>query len=59
MTDHYGYRKKFAVLVPSTNTAVETEYHMMRPEGVVLATRGCTIPPFSVQSEDDLFLIYI
>lgn len=53
MTDYYGYRKKFAVLVPSTNTAVETEYHAMRPEGVVLATRGCVIPPFSVQSEDD------
>ncbi len=53
MTDYYGYRKKFAVLVPSTNTAVETEYHMMRPEGVVLATRGCVIPPFNVQTEDD------
>lgn len=53
MLDYYGYRKKFAVLVPSTNTAVETEYHRMRPEGVVLATRGCVIPPFSVKSEDD------
>ena len=53
MVDYYGYRKKFAVLVPSTNTAVETEYHMMRPEGVALATRGCVIPPFSVQSEED------
>ena len=52
-TDYYGYRKKFAVLVPSTNTAVETEYHMMRPEGVVLATRGCLIPPFEVKTEED------
>ncbi len=53
MIDYYGSRKKFAVLVPSTNTAVETEYHLMRPEGVVLATRGCLIPPFSVQTEED------
>lgn len=53
MTDYYGYRRKFAVLVPSTNTAVETEYHRMCPEGVALATRGCVIPPFSVKSEED------
>ncbi|WP_163932519.1 arylmalonate decarboxylase [Paraferrimonas sp. SM1919] len=49
--DYYGYRKKFALLVPSTNTAVEVEYNMMRPEGVVLATRGCVIPPFKVTNE--------
>ncbi len=53
MSDYYGHRKKFAVLVPSTNTAVETEYHKMCPEGVVLATRACVIPPFSVKTEED------
>lgn len=52
-TDYYGYRKKFALLVPSTNTAVEVEYNKMRPEGVVLATRGCLIPPFKVTTEDE------
>jgi maleate isomerase len=52
-TDYYGYRRKFAVLVPSTNTAVETEYHLMRPEGVVFATRACVIPPIKVTSEAD------
>ena len=52
-TDYYGYRKKFALLVPSTNTAVEVEYNMMRPNGVILATRGCLIPPFKVTSEDE------
>jgi maleate isomerase len=52
-TDYYGYRKKFALLVPSTNTAVEVEYNKMRPEGVVLATRGCLIAPFKVTNEDD------
>ncbi|MEE2003081.1 arylmalonate decarboxylase [Alkalimonas sp. MEB108] len=51
--DYYGYRKKFALLVPSTNTAVELEYNKMRPEGVVLATRGCVIPPFKVTNEDE------
>jgi maleate isomerase len=52
-TDLYGRRRKFAVLVPSTNTAVEMEYHLMRPEGVVLATRACVIPPMKVQTEED------
>ena len=51
--DYYGYRKKFAVLVPSTNTVVETEYHRMKPQGVALATRGTLIPPFKVESEED------
>lgn len=51
--DYYGYRKKFAVLVPSTNTAVETEYHKMCPEGVVLATRACVIPPFKVTNDQE------
>lgn len=49
--DYYGYRKKFALLVPSTNTAVETEYHMMKPEGVVLASRACVIPKMKVTDE--------
>lgn len=51
--DLYGYRRKFAVLVPSTNTAVELEYGLMRPRGVVLATRGCAIAPFKVATEAD------
>ena len=52
-TDYYGYRKVFAVLVPSTNTAVEQEYHKMKPEGVALATRGCNIPAFEVTNEEE------
>lgn len=51
--DYYGYRKKFAVLVPSTNTAVEMEYHRMRPNGVAIATRACVIPPMRVANEED------
>ena len=52
-TDYFGYRKKFAVIVPSTNTAVEVEYNAMKPTGVITATRGCLIPPFEVKTDDD------
>lgn len=52
-TDYYGYRKKFAVLVPSTNTAVEQEYHLMKPQGVALSTRGAVIPAFEVTNEEE------
>jgi maleate isomerase len=51
--DYYGYRKKFAVLVPSTNTTVEAEYNRMLPPGVITATRGCVIDPFVVTNEDE------
>jgi maleate isomerase len=34
MPDVVGYRTKFGVIVPSTNTVVEAEYNMMRLPGV-------------------------
>ena len=34
MADLLGYRKKFGVVAPSTNTAVQPEYDDMRPRGV-------------------------
>lgn len=34
MTDSLGYRKKFAVLAPSTNTIVEPDFYTMRVPGV-------------------------
>ncbi len=34
MTDSLGFRKKFGVVAPSTNTAVQPEYNSMRPNGV-------------------------
>ena len=34
MPDALGWRKKFAVLVPSTNTSVQPEFDSMRPAGV-------------------------
>ncbi|HKJ39241.1 MAG TPA: hypothetical protein VJ972_10715 [Anaerolineales bacterium] len=34
MTDALGYRKKFGVIVPSTNTIVEPDFHRMSVPGV-------------------------
>ena len=34
MVDSLGFRKKFGVLAPSTNTAVQPEYDAMAPHGV-------------------------
>lgn len=34
MPDAVGYRAKFGVIIPSTNTVVEAEYNAMRPPGI-------------------------
>jgi maleate isomerase len=34
MTDPLGWRKKFGVLAPSTNTIVEPDFHAMAVGGV-------------------------
>lgn len=34
MVDYLGYRKKIGIIVPSTNTSVQPESEMLRPEGV-------------------------
>jgi maleate isomerase len=44
MTDTLGWRMKFGVLVPSTNTSVQPEYDAMRPVGVINHVRGFRIP---------------
>jgi maleate isomerase len=38
MPDVLGHRAKFGVLVPSTNTVVEPDFHRMAPAGVSVAT---------------------
>ena len=42
--DTLGWRAKFGVLVPSTNTSVQPEYDAMRPHGVTNHVRGFRIP---------------
>jgi maleate isomerase len=39
-----GWRMKFGVLVPSTNTSVQPEYDAMRSPGVTNHVRGFRIP---------------
>jgi maleate isomerase len=38
MPDAAGYRMKFGVIVPSTNTVVEADYNRMAPHGVTFHT---------------------
>lgn len=44
MTDALGWRRKFGVLAPSTNTSVQPEYDRMRPPGVTNHFSRIVIP---------------
>ncbi len=55
MVDSLGWRAKFAVLAPSTNTSVQPEYDGMRPLGVT--NHFCRIPiPDRRVDDDDSFM---
>ncbi len=51
MVDTLGWRAKFAVLAPSTNTSVQPEYDEMRPRGVT--NHFCRIPIPDTKVHDD------
>ena len=53
MTDSLGWRKKFGVLVPSTNTTVQPEFDSMRPPGVTNHISRIRIPNVPLQSDED------
>ena len=53
MTDSLGFRKKFAVLIPSTNTSVQPEFDAMRPVGVTNHISRIVIPNIALKSDDD------
>jgi maleate isomerase len=53
MTDSLGWRKKFGVLVPSTNTSVQPEFDDMRPPGVTNHISRIRIPNIPLQSDAD------
>ncbi|MBL0923109.1 MAG: arylmalonate decarboxylase [Sphingomonadaceae bacterium] len=55
MPDSLGWRKKFAVIAPSTNTSVQPEYDDMRPRGVTNHFARISIPDTKV-SDDDSFM---
>ena len=53
MADALGWRRKLAVLVPSTNTVVQPEFDAMRPEGVTNHISRIRIPNLPLASDDD------
>lgn len=53
MTDSLGYRMKFGVIAPSTNTSVQPEFDEMRPVGVTNHFSRIVIPDDPVKSDDD------
>jgi maleate isomerase len=55
VTDSLGYRKKFGVIAPSTNTSVQPEYDAMTPQGVTNHFSRVIIPDTKV-TDDDSFM---
>jgi maleate isomerase len=53
MSDALGWRAKFAVLIPSTNTSVQPEFDAMRPVGVTNHISRIRIPNIPLHSDED------
>lgn len=53
MTDSIGWRQKFAVLIPSTNTSVQPEFDAMRPAGVTNHISRIRIPNIPLSNNAD------
>lgn len=53
MTDSLGWRRKLAVLIPSTNTSVQPEFDAMRPEGVTNHVSRIRIPNNPLRNDED------
>jgi len=53
MVDSLGYRRKFGVIAPSTNTSVQPEFDDMRPIGVTNHFSRIIIPDDPVHSDED------
>ena len=53
MTNSLGFRKKFAVIAPSTNTLVQPEMDAMRPRGVTNHFGRIHIPDNPLRNDDD------
>lgn len=51
MTDSLGYRMKFGVVAPSTNTSVQPEYDDLRPPGVTNHFSRIVIPDSRVTTD--------
>jgi maleate isomerase len=53
LTDSLGWRAKFGVLIPSTNTSVQPEFDAMRPPGVTNHVSRIRIPNMALENDDD------
>ena len=53
MADSLGFRKKFGVIAPSTNTSVQPEFEAMRPRGVTNHFSRIHIPNDPIRNDDD------
>jgi maleate isomerase len=53
MTDALGFRKKFGVIAPSTNTSVQPEFEAMRPRGVTNHFGRIHIPNDPIRNDAD------
>ena len=53
MTDTLGFRKKFGVIAPSTNTSVQPEFEAMRPRGVTNHFARIHIPNDPIRNDAD------
>lgn len=53
MTDSLGWRRKFGVIAPSTNTTVQPEFDRMRPPGVTNHFSRIVIPNMPLRSDED------
>jgi maleate isomerase len=56
--DSLGYRMKFGVIAPSTNTSVQPEYDSLRPHGVTNHFSRCIIPDTKV-TDDRTFMVML
>jgi len=53
MPDSLGWRRKFGVIAPSTNTAVQPEFDAMRPVGVTNHFSRIAIPNMALRDDAD------
>ena len=57
MTDSLGYRMKFGVIAPSTNTSVQPEFDAMAPVGVTNHMARIMTPDMPVNNDDDFNIL--
>ncbi len=57
MVDRLGYRMKFGVIAPSTNTIVQPEFHDMSPQGVTSHFSRIHIPDDPIGGDADFELL--